>query len=248
MAKALVTIILAAGKGTRMKSEMPKVLLPLGGKPLLSYTITLAQRMGSGKVIVVVGYGAQRVREWFSAEHIVFVEQTEQLGTGHAVLTAEEYLNNFDGEVLILCGDVPLLRPETAADFLNHHRTSGAKVTVMTTVLLEPGNYGRIVRDERGQVVKIVEARDASPEELAVKEINTGIYCADASFLRVALRHITNDNAQREYYLTDIMMIAHSQGEKMGAYVVSDPTEVMGINTPEELKEAEYALKRRIPC
>jgi len=210
-----MTIILAAGKGTRMKAAQPKVLFPLGGKPLLAYPISLARMVGSERIVVVVGYGGDKVRETFAHQGLFFVTQREQRGTGHAVLMAEAHLATFSGQVLILCGDVPLLRPTTVTKFIHHHQAVGAMATVMTTVLREPGAYGRVIRDGNGQVMKIVEAKDASPSELRVEEINTGIYCVDATFLRRALKGILNDNAQQEYYLTDIMSIAYSQGQNL---------------------------------
>lgn len=233
------TIILAAGKGTRMKSDIPKVLHLLKGKPLLYYPIALARQIKSEKIIVVVGHQSHLVRGMFPDSDLIFVEQGQPLGTGHAIYVTRDYLKSMDSPVLILCGDVPLLRPETVSSFIDAHIESGAVLSVMTTINPEPGSYGRVVKDEQGRVVKIVEAKDASKEELRIKEINTGIYCADAQFLYLAVGKINNYNAQQEYYLTDIVAIAFDSGFKTAAFLVGDAKEVMGINTPEDLNIAE---------
>ncbi|HOK07236.1 MAG TPA: NTP transferase domain-containing protein [Syntrophales bacterium] len=236
-------LVLAAGKGTRMKSDLAKVLHPVCGRPMLAYVLDCAREVGVERIVVVVGHQAKEVRRAFADDDLVFVEQERQLGTGHAVLQAAGAFDGYRGDVLILCGDVPLLRPATLRSLLDDHRRQGAAVTVMTVFLDDPGSYGRVLRDADGSVRGIVEARDCTGRELAVGEINTGIYCADASFLFDAVGRIGNDNAQGEYYLTDIMAIAHSSGLKTAAFVAPDPREVMGINTPEDLAEAE-----RIRC
>lgn len=245
MPKDLITIILAAGKGTRMKSDLPKVLHPLGGKPMLYYPIALARKIKSRRIIVVVGHQAHLVREKFNEQDLIFVNQGEPRGTGHAVLSARHYLKDENHQVLILCGDVPLLLPETVTSFLAFHEKESSVATVMTTIVTEPGSYGRVVKNEAGRVIKIVEAKDASQDELGIREINTGIYCVEAAFLSSAVEKIKNVNAQGEYYLTDIMAIAFSEGLNTQAFLVADPTEVMGINTPEELRIAENILLQR---
>ncbi len=231
-----------------MKSDLPKVLHLLGGKPMLSYPITLARRVNSHRIIVVVGHQSHLVRESFPDPDLLFVEQGEPLGTGHAVFCAFSHLQNVAGLALILCGDVPLLRSSTVKAMMDYHRREKSIVTVMTTALLHPGSYGRVIRDEAGRVKKIVEAKDAAPRELGINEINTGIYCADLSFLSFAVTKIKNTNAQGEYYLTDIMAIAYERGLQTAAFFVDDPCEVMGINTPEELKKAETFLARGNIC
>jgi bifunctional N-acetylglucosamine-1-phosphate-uridyltransferase/glucosamine-1-phosphate-acetyltransferase GlmU-like protein len=173
-----------------------------------------------------------------------FVEQREQLGTGHAALIAREHFRNWEGIVLILCGDVPLLTPRTLEALLVQHRDSGAAVTVLTTVLEDPGSYGRVIKEGDGAVLRIVEARDATDEEKRVREINAGIYCVGGAFLAEAVCEITNDNAQKEYYLTDIVGIARKRGLRVRALVAPFPPEVMGINTPEDLGEAERLLRK----
>jgi len=236
--KPLSALVLAAGKGTRMQSDLAKVLHPLCGKPLLAYCLEVAEAVGAERIAVVIGYQAEAVRQACAGSTAVFVEQREQLGTGHAVLQAKEIFQGYEGNILILCGDVPLLRAETLNRLIDCHSSVQAVVTVMTVVLKDPGNYGRIVKGAEGEIRKIVEAKDASAEERAIGEINTGIYCVDSRFLFHAVSRITNHNAQNEYYLTDIMEIARQDGLKTMAFVASDPLEVMGINTPAELELA----------
>ncbi|HNY72923.1 MAG TPA: NTP transferase domain-containing protein [Syntrophales bacterium] len=239
--KSIGAVILAAGKGTRMHSDLAKVLHTIDGRPMLAYSVDLARAVGAERIVAVIGHQAQQVREFCAAPGLLFVEQRPQLGTGHAVLQARKAFAGFAGRVLVLCGDVPLLRTNTIAALIDHHDATGAAVTVMTVVLSDPGNYGRVVKDANGEVMKIVEARDATEAEKEIHEINTGIYCADSGFLFSAVTRIGNCNAQREYYLTDIMEIARRDGVRTQAYVAADAVEVMGINTPEEL-----ACARRI--
>jgi UDP-N-acetylglucosamine diphosphorylase/glucosamine-1-phosphate N-acetyltransferase len=239
--KSIGAVILAAGKGTRMHSDLAKVLHTIDGRPMLAYSVDLARAVGAERIVAVIGHQAQQVREFCAAPGLLFVEQRPQLGTGHAVLQARKAFAGFAGRVLVLCGDVPLLRTNTIAALIDRHDATGAAVTVMTVVLSDPGNYGRVVKDANGEVMKIVEARDATEAEKEIREINTGIYCADSGFLFSAVTRIGNCNAQREYYLTDIMEIARRDGVRTQAYVAADAVEVMGINTPEEL-----ACARRI--
>ena len=240
----LRTIILAAGKGTRMKSDLVKVLHPLRGKPMLNYVVEVAMTAGSQDICAVVGYQADKVREKFRDRNLIFIEQSEQLGTGHAVLQARERFNNYTGDVLILCGDVPLLRAATLRSLYACHQKEKTAVTVLTTVLTHPAaGYGRIVKGPEGKVFKIVEERDATEDEKKIKEINTGIYCVEAGFLFEALGKIDNKNAQKEYYLTDIVAIAHENGARVGSLIAADFQEVMGINTPQELEAAHRFLE-----
>lgn len=238
----LGALILAAGKGTRMKSEIPKVLHLLAGRPLLAYVLANARAVGSARIVVVIGYQSQRVREAFPEEDLIFVEQTAQLGTGHAVLTAAGAFADFQGDVLILCGDVPLLSPVTLQHFVDSHRRSGATLTLLTTIMDDPTGYGRVIKDGEGGLLKIVEERDAAEEQKAIKEINTGIYCVTSSFLFAAAGMINPDNAQKEYYLTDIIEIGRRQGVAMGTVVVADPREVRGINSLADLEEVAGLL------
>ena len=237
-------IILAAGKGTRMKSDLVKVLHPLLGLPMLSYPVALSlDGIRAEKTIVVIGFQAAQVKEKFQDPRILFVLQAEQSGTGHAVLQAMPHLEGFDGTVLILCGDVPLIKKETLLSFTYHFRQSRSVLSVMTVALGSPSGYGRIVKDPRGLLERVVEEKDASDTERALREINTGIYCVQASFLVEGLKEVRKDNAQGEYYLTDLVEIANKKGLKCTAYPVTDPMEVLGINTRIDLAMAEEALR-----
>jgi UDP-N-acetylglucosamine diphosphorylase/glucosamine-1-phosphate N-acetyltransferase len=244
--KPLSSLILAAGKGTRMQSDLAKVLHLLHGRPLLAYCLDVARAVGSERIAVIIGHQAELVRQTFSGSGTVFIEQTEQLGTGHAVLQARDAFRDYDGNILILCGDVPLLQASTLKALIDVHHAGGAAVTVMTVVLDDPGSYGRVVKGEGGEVLKIVEAKDATAAERAIGEINTGIYCVDSRFLFDAVARITDHNAQKEYYLTDIMEIARQDGLVTMAFVASDPLEVMGINTPEDLTLADSIRTLRL--
>lgn len=237
-------LILAAGKGTRMKSDMAKVLHILEGRPLLYYSLEAARSAGAEKIIVIVGHQSDRVREAFPDPDLVFVEQKPQLGTGHAVMQAGEALKNYQGLTVILCGDVPLLKPQTIQSLIRTHREAKACVTVLTTKPPGPHAYGRIVKNAQGDVLKIVEHRDATENERQILEINTGIYCVDTPFLFSALVQVKNDNQQKEYYLTDIVEISRREGRKVHACFTADYVEVMGINTLEELDKAANYLQK----
>ena len=241
----LAVLILAAGKGTRMKSDLAKVLHPVCGLPMLYYPVALAKEIGAERIAVVIGHQAEDIRKQFCGEGVLFVEQTEQLGTAHAVLQAKDIFKDFRGTVVILCGDVPLLSAETVRHILACHHGEAAMLTVLTAVLEEPGNYGRVVKGKDHTVERIVEARDATPEELRIREINTGIYCAESDFLFSAVGRIGCANAQCEYYLTDIFDIARLEHKKTIACTIDDPMEAMGINTVEELEKADGLLRKR---
>jgi UDP-N-acetylglucosamine diphosphorylase/glucosamine-1-phosphate N-acetyltransferase len=237
-------LILAAGKGTRMKSDLAKVLHVLEGKPLLYYSLAVAQKAGAEKIVVIVGHQAQKVREEFANSGVVFVEQNPQLGTGHAVMQAKDVLAGYRGLTVILCGDVPLLKPETIIGLIEKHITSKVKLTVLTTFPADIKGYGRVVKDSAGNVRKIVEDRDATEAEKKIGEINTGIYCADTAFIFSALEKIKNNNDQKEYYLTDIVEIARLEGLNVQAHVAADYVEVVGINTIEQLEQAAVYLRQ----
>jgi UDP-N-acetylglucosamine diphosphorylase/glucosamine-1-phosphate N-acetyltransferase len=241
----LATIILAAGKGTRMKSSLAKVLHPLDDRPMLSYPVSVAKEVGSSEIVAIVGHQADLIEKTLGEEGLIFVLQRKQLGTGHAVLQARDHFKGFAGTILILCGDVPLLRSSTVRRLLECHRSGNAAVTVMTTVLEDPGGYGRIVKGTEDEILRIVEARDATDEEKKIREINTGIYCVEASFLFDAVSALDNQNAQGEFYLTDIVGIAIGKGKKARAFTADDPLEVIGINTREDLEKAESIMKER---
>jgi len=242
--KSFSTIILAAGKGTRMKSSLAKVLHPLYGKPMLTYPVAVAREVGSEKIVVIIGYQAELVIKTIKDKGLIFVYQKEQLGTGHAVLQARDRFLDFDGTILILCGDVPLLTSSTVRALLNHHFSRNATVTVLTTMLDTPTGYGRIVKERKDNILKIVEEHDATSEEKKIKEINTGIYCVESSFLFEAVADIGNKNVQGEYYLTDILEITRKRGYTASAFIADDPVEVMGINSLDDLEMASRIIKR----
>ena len=235
-------LILAAGKGTRMKSDLAKVLHVLNGKPLLHYSLAAAESAGAEKIVVIIGHQADKIRDDFPGRGCIFVEQKPLLGTGHAVLQAKNVLADYKGLTVILCGDVPLLKPATIKSLVDNHLAAKAVVSVLTTIPPSAQGYGRIVKDDKGNVLKIVEQKDATEEQKKIVEINTGIYCVDTKFLFSALGKVTNDNKQREYYLTDIVEIACREGQKVKSFIASDYIEVMGINTVEELSRAEKYL------
>ncbi len=244
--KEIAALILAAGKGTRMKSDLVKVLHPLMGMPMLWYPIETVKKIGSRNIVVVVGYQAGRVRNTFDGEDIIFVEQKEQLGTGHAVLCAEQRLGNFRGDVLILCGDVPLIKEETVRKLVAVHQRKKSKVTVLTTILENPEGYGRIIKGENGDVLRIVEEKDASRAEREVQEVNTGIYCVDGPYLFRTLDKVGRVNEQSEYYLTDIVAIAAEDRESVVGFLAEDPSEVMGINNRRQMAKAIHVIRERI--
>jgi bifunctional UDP-N-acetylglucosamine pyrophosphorylase/glucosamine-1-phosphate N-acetyltransferase len=242
--EGIATIILAAGKGTRMKSDLVKVLHPLLGLPILSYSIDLSlNQVKAEKTIVVVGYQADRIKETFKDSGVEFVLQERQLGTGHAVLQATPFLQRFDGTVLILCGDVPLVKGETLHSFINNFWRAGTILSVLTAVVENPFGYGRILKSPEGWLERIVEEKDAREEERVFREINTGIFCARAPFLIEGLKEIGQENAQGEYYLTDLVEIAKKKGLRCSAHQVLDPVEVMGINTRVDLATANEVLR-----
>jgi len=242
----LAVVILAAGKGTRMKSDLVKVLHPVAGSPMLSYPLDLARSLKPSRLVVVVGFQADLVQGKFKAEDLTFVLQKEQLGTGHAVLAVKPALRGFRGSVLILSGDVPLLTEETVRGFSRAHRARQAALSVMTVELEDPKGYGRIFRKADGSLLRITEDKDLKPGEEKVQEINTGIYCVDADFLFSALSRVTPQNAQKEYYLTDIVAQASPEKKKVFPFLVDDSLEVMGINTRVELARANQCMKKRI--
>jgi bifunctional UDP-N-acetylglucosamine pyrophosphorylase/glucosamine-1-phosphate N-acetyltransferase len=245
MPKKLAAVILAAGQGTRMKSELPKVLHPVMGRPMLSHVVQAAKALDAAPVVAVIGHGAERVRSALQAENLLFAVQTEQLGTGHALQCAEEALQGFSGDLLLLCGDVPLLRDNTLRELVEHHRQHDAAVTILTAHMANPTGYGRIIRGSNG-VERIVEEKDASDKERQVKEINTGIYLFRAPEVFAFLSQIDNSNAQGEYYLTDVVAAACLQGERVEAILIERAEEAMGINDRVQLAEAGRIMRLRI--
>lgn len=240
-------VVLAAGKGTRMKSGVIKVLHSVAGMPMISWPVAAAKGAGADPIVLVIGHQANAVQGVFRGDNsILCAMQEEQLGTGHAVACALDALSGFGGTILILCGDTPLLRPETLADLLKFHDEHAAVVTVLTAVMDDPYGYGRVVRDEDGRVIRIVEQKDADPQEQNIREINSGIYCMRSDFLFENIRAIGNSNAQQEYYLTDLVSIAVQKGLACLAMPTADADEIMGINDRAQLADAARILRRRI--
>ena len=239
------SVILAAGMGTRMKSKMPKVLHKVCGKPLSKWVIDASEAAGADKVCAVVCHKAETVKEVLG-DVCEFALQAEQKGTGHAVMQAIDVIKNSKGEVVILNGDTPLITAETINKAIEYHKNNGNQATVITAILDDATGYGRIVRDNDGSVLKIVEQKDASKEEKKINEVNSGMYVFDAQSLVYALDKITPNNAQGEYYLTDTLEILLSAGKKIGGYAISDNDEIRGINDRVQLNEAEKIMQKRI--
>lgn len=239
------SVILAAGMGTRMKSKMPKVLHKVCGKPLSKWVIDASKAAGADKVCAVVGHKAETVKEVLG-NVCEFALQAEQKGTGHAVMQAIDVIKNSKGEVVILNGDTPLITAETINKAIEYHKNNDNQATVITAILDDATGYGRIVRDNDGSVLKIVEQKDASEEEKKINEVNSGMYVFDAQSLVYALDKITPNNAQGEYYLTDTLEILLSAGKKIGGYAISDNDEIRGINDRVQLNEAEKIMQKRI--
>jgi UDP-N-acetylglucosamine pyrophosphorylase len=241
---SLAVVIMAAGKGTRMKSDLPKVLHPANDRPVVEYVIEKSLSLEPEAVVLVIGHEAELVRQATGRFPVSYALQQPQLGTGHAVMQTEPLLKEFEGEVIILSGDAPLFTTRTLRELLAFHRSRKAVATVLTADMSDPSGYGRIIRNQGGEeVLRIVEQKDASDEEKAVTEINSGVYVFDARELFAALKGITNTNAQQEYYLTDVFGICFGKGMKVCAFKVDDPNEIRGINTPEQLREAELLLQ-----
>lgn len=236
-------IILAAGLGTRMKSDKAKVLHAILGRPMILYVVDTARCVAGDNVVLVVGHQADVVRATVSEQATVkYAFQAEQLGTGHAVMCALPALPEGTREVVVLCGDVPLLRRETLQRFLDDHRSHQRTLSVLAVYLDNPTGYGRIVQDQRGHVSGIVEEADANPVEKRIRLVNTGIYCVDRGFLETALGKISADNAQGEYYLTDIVEIAHDAGLPIGVTVGESAAEFAGVNSREQLAAVEKMM------
>jgi bifunctional UDP-N-acetylglucosamine pyrophosphorylase / glucosamine-1-phosphate N-acetyltransferase len=245
--KATAAIILAAGKGTRMKSGLLKVMHSLGGYPMISWPVRAALAVGSASTVIVIGYQGDKVREYFAgARDISFAMQAEQLGTGHAVACAAPYLMGSADQVLVLCGDVPLIRSATLQAMLSSHEASQATLTVLTARLENPHGYGRVVKGSEGGVLRIVEEKDATAEEKDIDEVNTGIYCVEAKFLFDSVLGLENDNVQGEYYLTDIVKKGADEGKLCQSFALTDVEEVMGVNDRVQLAAAGKILRRRI--
>ncbi|MDR1205247.1 MAG: bifunctional UDP-N-acetylglucosamine diphosphorylase/glucosamine-1-phosphate N-acetyltransferase GlmU [Peptococcaceae bacterium] len=244
-----VAVVLAAGMGTRMKSDVPKMLHPVCGKPMLLYVVDALEEAKTERIITVLGHEAGRVQEIIRGRS-ESVPQLEPLGTGHALIQALPALEAYEeGDCLVLCGDTPLIRGETLRDLRYAHREAGAAATLLTARLMDPFGYGRVIREGRGEnppIIDIVEERDATPQIKQIREINTGAYCFDLRYLKEGLASLKPANAQGEYYLTDLIRYLVGRGLRTESLVLADPGEAMGVNDRAQLAEAEARMRRRI--
>ena len=244
----LLSVILAAGKGTRMKSDKIKVLHPVAGTPIIKHVLNTLEGLNS-KIVNVIGHQKEEVQielEDLTKWDLNYVTQSEQLGTGHAVKQAESYISDHSGPVLILYGDIPLLRKETVAEFVKEHEKNDSDLTVMTALFDDPAGYGRVIKDDKGHLTAIVEEKDADLETKKIKEINSGVNCIDSNLLNDFLDNMDNNNAQGEYYLTDIIEFAVQKNKNINTYIVEDSDEIRGINTRKQQAKAEKILRKRI--
>ena len=244
----LAVVILGAGKGTRMKDPaMAKVMYELQGKPMVGFVVDLATRLQADRTLLIVGWQKEVIIEHISKlnPQVEFIDQKEQLGTGHAVQQARAALEGFDGDMLVLSGDVPLLSEKTVRALIGYHRTTDAVATILTAELDEPSGYGRVIRNEDGSVEKIVEQKDATKKELLVTEINSGIYMFQKEKLFECLDQLEPNNAQGEYYLTDVFEIFRKKHLRVSAVKAIDAIEVIGINDREQLESARILMATR---
>ncbi len=238
--RPLSAIVLAAGKGTRMKSRYSKVTFKIADKPMIQRVVDTALRMNANRIGIVVGFQKETVIAALKPDdRLEFIEQKEQLGTGHAVMITEELFGDADTDILILCGDVPLLSVQTLKHMYELHKAEGSACTVLTATLDDPGKYGRILRDSSGKVYGIVEYKDATDEQRDIKEFNTGIYCFRSNDLYQALKRTSNTNKQNEYYLTDALSVLYYEGKIVSSVVLENLMEVSGVNSQEQLAEVE---------
>ncbi len=239
------SLILAAGEGKRMESKKAKVLHEICGKSLLEWVSSQIQEAGIKKQIIVIGNKGEQVKEYLG-ESFMYAFQSEQLGTGHAVMQAKDYLKNPEGIVLVLCGDTPLIKAKTIESLLKFHRENDHAVTLITAELKDPTGYGRIVRNADGNIDRIVEERDATDDIKKIKEINSGMYCFNQGLLLDSLKDLTNDNAQKEYYLTDTLQMIAKKGFKVVPFKITDQKEILGINDRVQLAMAQNVMQQRI--
>jgi UDP-N-acetylglucosamine diphosphorylase/glucosamine-1-phosphate N-acetyltransferase len=246
--RPLAAVIMAAGKGTRMNDpSKAKVMYEALGKPMAHYVVDLAVKLKASQVILIVGYQREAVIRYFQQSHpkVEIVVQEEQMGTGHAVMQTESVLKDFIGDVVILSGDVPLLAVESMQELIEYHYESGAKASILTSDFEDPTGYGRIIRNSDGSVKRIVEHKDATDEERRVKEINSGIYIFDSKKLFASLKHISPQNVQNEYYLTDVFEYFWKRQWKVSALKTLHGEEIMGVNTIDQLEEVKQILLAR---
>ncbi|MBX7059903.1 MAG: NTP transferase domain-containing protein [Leptospirales bacterium] len=241
-------VVLAAGKGTRMRSEHPKVAAVLGGRALINHVISNLAAAGVGRQVIIVGYRQEEVRALAKLNaglQLDFAVQAEQHGTGHAFLCAREALQTFQGPTLCTAGDMPMIRPQSFQALLDFHRREGNAVSALSAQLDNPAGYGRIVRDSKGALLRNVEEKDASEEIRRIREVNTGVYVFNAPAIFDLIQQIGKSNAQNEYYLPDAIAVARQQGQKVGALQLEDSSEAQGVNSPEELAALESRLAAR---
>ena len=238
-------LILAAGKGTRLKSSLPKVLHPLAGRPLIEHLLQTVEALNPSHTLVVVGHQAVLVKSRLRHRTVEFAEQVPQLGTGHAVQVAREWWSGKPGNLLILSGDVPLISAQTLRKMMEVHDRTQASLTLLSTRLADPTGYGRVIRAEDGKVRDIVEQKEAGPSELQVNEVNTGLYCFRITDLSEVIDRLTADNRQKEYYLTDCVGLLSRQGKPVEAVACNDWLEVMGVNSRIDLARMEKVLRER---
>jgi bifunctional UDP-N-acetylglucosamine pyrophosphorylase/glucosamine-1-phosphate N-acetyltransferase len=243
--KGISCVILAAGLGTRMKSSTPKVMLPIYDKPMLQYVIDAAKRLGAEMTVAVIGKKQSAISEAFGEEGITFAFQDRPLGTAHAMLSAAKRLDGLEGTVVVLNGDSPLIRPATLRKFVSLHRRNKNSLSVLSFNADDPGSYGRVIRDEKGSPVSIVEEKDASPEQKAVKEVNSGVYAIEKSSMPL-VASIKLNRKKKEYYLTDVVELAVRAGARTGVYCIGEEEEFLGINNRRELSRAHLIMKRRL--
>ena len=241
----VIAIVMAAGKGTRMKSNKSKLVHKIYGKELVTRVVETAKKAGVDDIITVVGYMQEQVRKVLKTQ-VKYVEQKEMLGTGHAVMQATKFLKGRKGKVIVLNGDVPILRPETLKSLIEKSIENKEYATLLTAVYDNPTGYGRIIRDIGGNIRGIVEEKDALPAQREIKEINAGVYCFDIQELLLALEKLTPNNSQGEYYLTDVIKIMNDKGLKTGAVIVEDNTEILGVNDRIQLEILTRVLRLRI--
>ena len=242
-----VAIILAAGISSRMKTDTPKVLYEVCGRPMLAYVLNACRGVGVEKIYVVVGFGAEQVKKRFeAADDIVWVRQDEQKGTAHAVLCCKEHLNGFDGETLVLCGDGPLIRADTLRAIIEKHEATDSAATLATAILDDPAGYGRVCRDADGNIEAIVEHNDCTTEQLRIKEVNPSYYVFNNRILFEAVVKVRPDNVKKEYYLTDTISIIIAAGHKVAAVAAMRPEEAISVNTEAQLSEISRIMQCRM--